>query len=331
MGLGKTVQVVTTIEHLYSVEELEGPFLVVVPLSTIDHWAREFEGWSEQSVCLYYDPSGGAEARAIIRDYEWYYPGRSKRMLKFHTLITTYENLMSDFEELSHISWRVVVVDEAHRLRTAGNKLTDCMNQILLKGEIEYGFQLRLLMTGTPLQNNTQELWSLLNFIEPRKFPDMEKFEEKYGNMKSPEQVRSLQRRLEPHLLRRIKEDVATDIPAKEEIIVDVELTSLQKQYYRAIFDRNREFLHKLTNGKKAPQLQNIQMELRKCCNHPFLVEGVELVRDTHKSPSISFSYVSLSLMCIILEMFQLVVHTLNNKNNNILSPYELIIIGGDE
>jgi len=170
-----------------------------------------------------------------------------------------------------------------------------------VKGEAEYGFQLRLLMTGTPLQNNTQELWSLLNFIEPRKFPDMEKFQDRFGDIKSPEQVmksqtvfarainqstdiartlrmqpsrthaqariardtvlcacfvrsqdvhavacscllslaaaalarvkvRALQRRLEPHLLRRVKEDVATDIPAKEETIIDVELTTLQKQ-----------------------------------------------------------------------------------------------------
>jgi len=93
-------------------------------------------------------------------------------------------------------------------------------------------------MTGTPLQNNTQELWSLLHYIEPTKFPDMEKFNERYGKVETVEQVQQLQKRLEPHLLRRTKEDVATDIPAKEETIIDVELTTLQKQYYRAIFER---------------------------------------------------------------------------------------------
>ena len=66
-----TSKVVTTLEHLYDREGLPGPFLVVVPLSTIDHWAREFEGWADQQTCIYYDPSGGAESRAIIRDYEW--------------------------------------------------------------------------------------------------------------------------------------------------------------------------------------------------------------------------------------------------------------------
>ena len=106
--------------------------------------------------------------------------------------------------------------------------------------------------------------------------------------------MRNLQRRLEPHLLRRIKEDVATDIPAKEEVIIDVELTTLQKKYYRAIFERNRAFLAAATAPGNAavpsssssstvhqqrgqqPQLNNIQMELRKCCNHPYMVAGVQ-------------------------------------------------------
>ena len=84
-----------------------------------------------------------------------------------------------------------------------------------------YGYQHRVLMTGTPLQNNTQELWSLLHYIEPTKFPDLERFNERYGKVETVEQVQQLQKRLEPHLLRRTKEDVATDIPAKEETIID--------------------------------------------------------------------------------------------------------------
>jgi len=168
MGLGKTVQVVTTLEHLYTREEIDGPFLIVVPLSTIEHWHRELAGWTDMTCCIYHDPGGGAPGRETIREYEWYFRGRSKRMIKFQTLVTTYDVLIKDYEELSSIPWRVVVVDEAHRLRTAGNRLTECLSAILQRGESEYGFQMRLLMTGTPLQNNTQELWSLLHFIEPR-------------------------------------------------------------------------------------------------------------------------------------------------------------------
>ena len=165
----------------------------MVPLSTIEHWGREFAAWTDMTVCVYHDPdaSRGKEAREVIRQYEWYYPGHarststsggqgggggggggggstsssscsgsgssnSKRAIKFHCLVTTYEVLIKDYEELCVIPWRVVVVDEAHRLRTDGNKLTGCLKEILVKGEAEYeGFQLRLLMTGTPLQNNT--------------------------------------------------------------------------------------------------------------------------------------------------------------------------------
>ena len=327
MGLGKTVQVVTTGAPLPA-GGLPGPFLVVVPLSTIEHWAREFAAWTEMNVCVYHDPDASRGKRlARSLHVRVYYPGHARAhcggggggeaaygassadgdgggsghrpMIKFHCLVTTYEVLIKDYEELSAIPWRVVVVDEAHRLRTDGNKLTGCLKEILTKGEEEYeGFQLRLLMTGTPLQNNTGELWSLLNFIEPTKFPSMEKFEERFGNIRSQEQVRNLQRRLEPHLLRRIKEDVATDIPAKEEVIIDVELTTLQKQYYRAIFEKNRAFLTTGGGGAACPASQlprrwglerpgkppdhagaaaadKHQMELR-CCNHPFLVAGVE-------------------------------------------------------
>ena len=197
-------------------------------------------------------------------------------------------------------------------------------------------------MTGTPLQNNTSELWALLNFIEPAKFPDPEKFAVKYvrlptsspavnnistpspshlyldtvlpllfpinkhpfsnqptpsqnlptpfsqftpplspyitplryGNITTQDQVESLQRRIAPHLLRRVKEDVAKDIPPKEETIIDVELTTMQKQYYRAIFEHNHGFLMQSLKGTAMPKLMNIQMELRKCCNHPFLIQG---------------------------------------------------------
>ena len=127
-------------------------------------------------------------------------------------------------------------MDEAHRLRNVNSKLLECMKNVLERGMSAYGYQHRVLLTGTPLQNNTAELWSLLNFIEPAKFPDADKFQIKFGNIQTESQVVSLQRRLAPHLLRRVKEDVAKDIPLKEETIIDVELTKIQKQYYRAIF-----------------------------------------------------------------------------------------------
>ncbi|KAJ1382078.1 P-loop containing nucleoside triphosphate hydrolase protein, partial [Ochromonadaceae sp. CCMP2298] len=116
MGLGKTVQVVTFLDHLFTTEGIRGPFLVCVPLSTIGHWKREFEGWSHMVSCLYHDVGGGRDMRDVIREYEWYYKGRSRRLLKFHVLITTYDDLVRDYEELAEVPWRCVIVDEAHRL-----------------------------------------------------------------------------------------------------------------------------------------------------------------------------------------------------------------------
>jgi SNF2 family DNA or RNA helicase len=116
----------------------------------------------------------------------------------------------------------------------------------------------------------------LLNFIEPYKFPDLESFQTKFGNMANRAEVESLQKLISPYMLRRVKEDVAKDIPAKEETLIDVELTSIQKQYYRAIFEHNLAFLNMGASRQNAPKLMNIQMELRKVCNHPFLLEGVE-------------------------------------------------------
>ena len=276
MGLGKTVQVVSFLEHLWDVENIKGPFMVCVPLSTVEHWRRETEGWTFMTCCVYHDTGGGREMRDIIREYEWHYKNRSHRLLKFHVLITTYDDLIKDYEELAEVPWRVVVVDEAHRLRQQNSKLAECMRSVCTKGLNAYGYQHRILMTGTPLQNNTAELWSLLNFIEPAKFPDIDKFLQRFGNIQTQEQVEALQRRLAPHLLRRVKEDVAKDIPPKEETIIDVELTTMQKQYYRAIFEHNHGFLMQSLKGGQMPKLMNIQMELRKCCNHPFLIAGVE-------------------------------------------------------
>uniref|UniRef100_A0A7S2RL01 Chromodomain-helicase-DNA-binding protein n=2 Tax=Mucochytrium quahogii TaxID=96639 RepID=A0A7S2RL01_9STRA len=269
MGLGKTVQVVATLEHLRTREGVRGPFLVVAPLSTIGHWHREVENWTDMNLCKYYD-GGGAEARDVIRRYEWYFPGLDGRkdLLKFNVMVTTYETFMMDVDYLTDLPWVGVVVDEGHRLRSSKSKLLDMMNRI--KGAN------RLLLTGTPLQNNISELWSLLNYCDPHFFYDHEVFLQKYGDMRSKEQLDQLQAEIAPYMLRRVKEDVEKSIPPKEETIIDIELTMIQKRYYRAIFDKNRQVLYKGCKSGNKPQLINVEMELRKCCNHPFLIAGVQ-------------------------------------------------------
>ncbi|KAH9262882.1 hypothetical protein BASA82_000099, partial [Batrachochytrium salamandrivorans] len=270
MGLGKTVQVVAFLEHLRARESLRGPYLIVAPLSTMGHWRREFENWTDANVCFYYDTVGGAAGRRLIRDHEWFYEKLNNRhdVCKFNILLTTYETYIADVDEMNKIPFLSLVIDEAHRLKNQKGKLLMELKKLRVKH--------RLLLSGTPLQNNLNELWSLLNFCEPDKFPSLDLFLKRNGTLQGKEDVLRLQQDIAPYMLRRVKEDVEKSIPPKEETIVDIELTILQKKYYRAIYDRNREFLYKGCRSNNKPQLINVEIELRKCCNHPFLINGAK-------------------------------------------------------
>jgi SNF2 family DNA or RNA helicase len=259
MGLGKTVQSITFLNHLHTRENIRGPFLIVAPLSTIGHWVRELEEWTNMNVVLY---QGNRANRELTRNYDFWFlddNGQpvSKHLMKFDVLLTTYEMVLGDdWVELQNIRWRALVTDEAQRLKNQGSKLLTRLKQ--------FKSEHRILLTGTPLQNNTQELWSLLNFIEPYKFGSQQEFMKEFGQLTDSEQVSKLHAILRPHILRRMKEDVEKSIPPKEETIVEVELTGLQKQYYRAILEKNREFLNKGCTSKNVPNLINVVMQLRK-------------------------------------------------------------------
>jgi hypothetical protein len=182
-------------------------------------------------------------------------------------IITTYEVLLAPQCELRNIQWRVCILDEAHRLKNRNCKVLEELKHI--------NTEHRVLLTGTPLQNSVEELFSLLNFLEPVRFPSEEAFLIEYGNLKTEEEVEKLKSILRPMMLRRLKEDVEKSLAPKEETIVEVELTGIQKQYYRAILEKNFNFLAK-SGGANVPSLLNTMMELRKCCNHPFLIKGAE-------------------------------------------------------
>ncbi len=246
----------------------QGPFLVIAPLSTIANWQREFETWTDINAIVYH---GSAQSRHMIAEYEMYYKDSKGRRIpnvyRFKVLITTYEIVLADCQELSEIEWRVAIIDEAHRLKNRNCKL--------LEGLRFFDMEHRVLLTGTPLQNNIDELFSLLNFLEPGRFRSISQFLGDFGDLKTESQVEKLQQLLKPMMLRRLKEDVEKNLAEKEETIIEVELTNIQKKYYRAILERNFSFLSKGTNSTaNLPNLMNTMMELRKCCNHPFLING---------------------------------------------------------
>lgn len=265
MGLGKTVQSVAFINTLFECYNYTAPVLIISPLSTLINWEREFKSWTNLRILTFH---GSIQGRERICEYEFYLQknGVSTNIRLFDVLITTYETVMASIKQLQEFDFAVGIFDEAHRLKNSSSKAVSAVKSL--------NFEHKVLLSGTPLQNNLNELWSLLNFINPVQFSSLQNFLEEF-RLEKMEDVERLQNLLRPLMLRRMKEDVEKSIPLKEETIIEVELTMIQKRYYRAILEKNMEFLKK-GGSDVAPNLLNAMMELRKCCIHPYLIKGAE-------------------------------------------------------
>ncbi|KAK2159555.1 hypothetical protein LSH36_151g07062 [Paralvinella palmiformis] len=277
MGLGKTVQAATFLYSLWREGFCNGPFLISAPLSTVPNWEREFNFWAPELYVVTY--TGGKDARMVIRERDFCYKEgafahlhkpckmKSDYQPKFDVLLTSYEFVNTDMTTLSSIHWDVIVIDEAHRLKNNQSLFF----QTLSNYKVDY----KLLLTGTPLQNNLEELFNLLNFLEPGKFNNVDEFLGEFNNISKDMQVARLHEMLAPHMLRRLKSDVLSDIPDKTELIVRIELAPMQKKFYKYILTKNYEALNVKGFGNQT-SLKNIMMDLRKCCNHPYLFPAAE-------------------------------------------------------
>merc|ERR1711871_1419398 len=259
MGLGKTVQAVGFLSHLREKGVL-GPYLVVGPLSTLPNWVTEFERFCPSMPCVLYHGSQ-AERQDI----------RASRMPtgpvseKFPVIITSYEILMRDRVYLQNYRFKYVMVDEGHRLKNFDCRLIRELKTIPTEN--------RLLLTGTPLQNNLSELWSLLNFLLPDIFDDLDSFQRwfDFSDMEGEdaqsaliakeqeEQVLGkLHQILQPFVLRRLKTDVEVDIPPKKEIVLYAPLTPKQSELYTSILDSTiMESIHKSSTTDTPPSDQS--------------------------------------------------------------------------
>merc|ERR1719481_536388 len=273
MGLGKTIQTITFLYSLYKEGHCRGPFLVSVPLSTLINWEREFALWAPEFYVVSY--VGDKDSRIVIRENELSFEDNAVRKgdkasrikastVKFHCLLTSYEMISMDAACLGSVQWEILVVDEAHRLKNNQSKFFK-----VLAG---YALNYKMLLTGTPLQNNLEELFYLLNFLTPGKFNDLSEFQTSFEDVGKEEQVRKLHELLGPHMLRRLKADVLKNMPTKSECIVRTNLAPAQKKVYKNILTRNFETLN--SKGGAQVSLLNIMMELKKCANHPYLLPG---------------------------------------------------------
>uniref|UniRef100_J3KZX1 Chromatin-remodeling complex ATPase n=1 Tax=Oryza brachyantha TaxID=4533 RepID=J3KZX1_ORYBR len=259
MGLGKTLQTISLLGYLHEFRGITGPHMVVAPKSTLGNWIKEIQRFCPILRAVKF--LGNPEERNHIRE-NLLQPG------KFDICVTSFEMAIKEKTTLKRFSWRYIIIDEAHRIKNE--------NSLLSKTMRIYNTNYRLLITGTPLQNNLHELWSLLNFLLPEIFSSAETFDEWFqisGENDQQEVVQQLHKVLRPFLLRRLKSDVEKGLPPKKETILKVGMSQMQKQYYRALLQKDLEVINA---GGERKRLLNIAMQLRKCCNHPYLFQGAE-------------------------------------------------------
>ncbi|RMZ88561.1 hypothetical protein DV736_g4214, partial [Chaetothyriales sp. CBS 134916] len=262
MGLGKTVQTVAFLSWLRHDRGQQGPFLVAVPLSTMPAWADTFDHWAPDINYVVYN--GNQVARNIIKDYELI-PDGNFGHARFHVLLTTYEYVLQDATLLSQLKWQFMAVDEAHRLKNRESQLYDRLR--------EFKAPARLLITGTPVQNNLSELSSLFDFLNPGVVNIDENMD--LTAEEASAKITELTESIKPYMLRRTKQKVEKDLPPKTEKIIRVELSDIQLEYYKNILTKNYAALNQGAKGPKQ-SLLNIMMELKKVSNHPFMFPSAE-------------------------------------------------------
>ncbi|CAG5095175.1 Similar to brm: ATP-dependent helicase brm (Drosophila melanogaster) [Cotesia congregata] len=276
MGLGKTIQTIALVTHLMEKKKVNGPFLIIVPLSTLSNWVLEFEKWAPSVVVVSY--KGSPAGRRAIQS--------QMRATKFNVLLTTYEYVIKDKSVLAKLQWKYMIIDEGHRMKNHHCKLTQVLNTHYLAPH-------RLLLTGTPLQNKLPELWALLNFLLPSIFKSCSTFEQWFNapfattgekvELNEEETIliiRRLHKVLRPFLLRRLKKEVESQLPDKVEYIIKCDMSGLQKVLYRHMQSKGVLLTDGSEKGKQgkggAKALMNTIVQLRKLCNHPFMFQAIE-------------------------------------------------------
>ncbi|XP_065904965.1 transcription activator BRG1-like isoform X2 [Dysidea avara] len=276
MGLGKTIETIALITYLMEKKGVNGPYLIIVPLSTLSNWMLEFDRWAPSVTKIPY--KGTPQYRRTLHT--------QLKSGRFNVLITTYEYVMKDKGQLAKIKWKYMIIDEGHRMKNHHCKLTQTLNQ-------HYIAPHRVLLTGTPLQNNLPELWALLNFLLPSIFKSCNTFEQWFNapfamtgekmELNQEESlliIRRLHKVLRPFLLRRLKKEVESQLPEKVEYVIKCDMSVLQRQMY--IHMHKRGIL--LTDGSEMNKkgkggtrtLMNTIVQLRKICNHPFMFNEIE-------------------------------------------------------
>ncbi|KAL8268519.1 hypothetical protein R6Q59_002317 [Mikania micrantha] len=282
MGLGKTVQVMALIAYLMEFKSNYGPHLIIVPNAVLVNWKSELHNWLPNVSCIYYVGNKDHRSKLFTQEVS---------MMKFNVLVTTYEFIMFDKSKLSRVDWKYIVIDEAQRMKDR--------ESVLARDLDKYRCQRRLLLTGTPLQNDLKELWSLLNLLLPDVFDNRKVFHDwfsqpfqKEGTHNTEDDwletekkviiIHRLHQILEPFMLRRRVEDVEGSLPPKISIILRCKMSAIQGVIYDWIKatgtirvdpedEKRKVQKNSMYQARTFKPLKNKIMELRKTCNHPLL------------------------------------------------------------
>lgn len=281
MGLGKTVQSISVLAYLAETHDIWGPFLVVTPASTLHNWQQEITKFVPDFNVLPY--WGTAKDRKVLRKFWDRKNIIYNRNSPFHVVVTSYQLVVADAAYFQKMKWQYMILDEAQAIKSSQSSRWKSLLNLQCRN--------RLLLTGTPIQNNMQELWALLHFIMPSLFDSHDEFSEWFSkdieahaqsNSKlNEEQLRRLHAILKPFMLRRIKKNVQSELGEKIEIDVYCDLTNRQKKLYRMLRSQINlmdliENNKRIGNNEEVESLMNVVMQFRKVCNHPDLFERAD-------------------------------------------------------
>ncbi|KAL6911860.1 hypothetical protein ACP4OV_000665 [Aristida adscensionis] len=269
MGLGKTIMTISLLAHLACEKGIWGPHLIVVPTSVMLNWETEFLKWCPAFKILTY--FGTAKERKQKRQ-GWMKPNY------FHVCITTYRLVIQDSKVFKRKKWKYLILDEAHLIKNWKSQRWQTL--------LNFNSKRRILLTGTPLQNDLMELWSLMHFLMPHVFQSHQEFKDWFCNPISgmvegqdkvnKEVVERLHNVLRPFILRRLKRDVEKQLPKKHEHVIYCRLSRRQRNLYED-FIASSETQATLSSGNYFGMI-SIIMQLRKVCNHPDLFEGRPII-----------------------------------------------------
>ncbi|KAK6941913.1 SNF2, N-terminal [Dillenia turbinata] len=269
MGLGKTIMTIALLAHLACEKGIWGPHLIVVPTSVMLNWETEFLKWCPAFKILTY--FGSAKERKYKRQ-GWMKPN------SFHVCITTYRLVIQDSKVFKRKKWKYLILDEAHLIKNWKSQRWQTL--------LNFNSKRRILLTGTPLQNDLMELWSLMHFLMPHIFQSHQEFKDWFcnpisGMVEGQEKVNKevidrLHNVLRPFILRRLKRDVEKQLPMKHEHVIYCRLSKRQRHLYED-FIASSETQATLASANFFGMI-SIIMQLRKVCNHPDLFEGRPIV-----------------------------------------------------